>query len=555
MSDNFVLRAITLRGIGSYLHGARLEIRPLTILCGMNGSGKSTWFKALNILKKSSEEKLFPFQWSSSDFDANDIQFTNAFMHLEADMNEYRFLEDEELYRQFGPPCTVGLEFEATRNASRSPDYDEDDDLENVINPFLLTGEYPIGTRFTIRIAHPTSAGSESIVNGFYHLAELRINDELVISFSTPDQRSDQYTLECSAGLLPGFAGVPEGTNIGVAQCNSNLSDVAPTAGIVDDELAVTIVKLGVKRIRTLVADVLSGYFYLSAIRLPHLYLSLDNEGQANHAHSLSVGNRYVGSQGENSWWLQRTYARYPMQVAEASTASQKGSSPTTEEFVSRWTDLLLKTRLAYSYDTYSVWSQDSELGKAPTGSLSSDELSDDYQGDLIDANSLSRILHPSFSNEPQGPRQMSSGFHQIFPIIVQVALMRQREVLAIENPEVHLHPRLQLQLAEFLMHQANSGKWIVIETHSDLIIRRVMREILEESIGVGQAKIRIFFSDLQKAEAGYHYSTLHSLKIDEHSGRISNWPRGFLDDDLDESRRLLDIMYGEPPSELDETE
>ena len=41
------LTAMTLRGLGPYLHGARLEIKPLTILCGENGSGKSTWFETI----------------------------------------------------------------------------------------------------------------------------------------------------------------------------------------------------------------------------------------------------------------------------------------------------------------------------------------------------------------------------------------------------------------------------------------------------------------------------------------------------------------------------
>ena len=57
----FVLEAMTLRGLGSYLHGARLEIRPLTILCGTNGSGKSTWFRMLRILQDSLERGTLPF--------------------------------------------------------------------------------------------------------------------------------------------------------------------------------------------------------------------------------------------------------------------------------------------------------------------------------------------------------------------------------------------------------------------------------------------------------------------------------------------------------------
>ena len=41
-SSPFTLQAMTLRGIGPYHNGARLEFRPLTILCGENGTGKST---------------------------------------------------------------------------------------------------------------------------------------------------------------------------------------------------------------------------------------------------------------------------------------------------------------------------------------------------------------------------------------------------------------------------------------------------------------------------------------------------------------------------------
>ncbi|MEI7899155.1 MAG: hypothetical protein WCK89_02815 [bacterium] len=49
------LKEITLHGIGSYYKPARLEIKPLTILCGTNGSGKSTWMKVLSALKEALE--------------------------------------------------------------------------------------------------------------------------------------------------------------------------------------------------------------------------------------------------------------------------------------------------------------------------------------------------------------------------------------------------------------------------------------------------------------------------------------------------------------------
>ena len=53
---------------------------------------------------------------------------------------------------------------------------------------------------------------------------------------------------------------------------------------------------------------------------------------------------------------------------------------------------------------------------------------------------------------------------------------MKIGEVTAVENPEVHLHPGLQLRLIEFLPATGRRG---FIETHSDLVIRRLIRAIM----------------------------------------------------------------------------
>ena len=83
--------------------------------------------------------------------------------------------------------------------------------------------------------------------------------------------------------------------------------------------------------------------------------------------------------------------------------------------------------------------------------------------------------------------------------MIVQLGLMRQGELVGIENPEVHLHPSMQLRLAEMLIDHANSGRHILVETHSDLLIRRVIRAILAEEIV--QLRVQVYFVDLQKSD------------------------------------------------------
>ena len=56
------LQTMSLRGIGSYLDGAQIEFAPLTILCGENGSGKSTWLRVLDVLANSMDDPEFPLE-------------------------------------------------------------------------------------------------------------------------------------------------------------------------------------------------------------------------------------------------------------------------------------------------------------------------------------------------------------------------------------------------------------------------------------------------------------------------------------------------------------
>jgi energy-coupling factor transporter ATP-binding protein EcfA2 len=114
----FVLEAMTLRGLGSYLHGARLEIRPLTILCGTNGSGKSTWFRMLQILIDSNERGTLPFSLEG------DIGCGEGDMHdhtnpLARDAYGYnRRLISAAADRDFGPLGTVGLHIKSIARCS-----------------------------------------------------------------------------------------------------------------------------------------------------------------------------------------------------------------------------------------------------------------------------------------------------------------------------------------------------------------------------------------------------------------------------------------------------
>ncbi|MCA9229604.1 MAG: DUF3696 domain-containing protein [Planctomycetales bacterium] len=582
MNANLILRAMTLRGIGSYLHGSRLEFRPLTILCGTNGSGKSSWFNALNSLKDSlKRDPAFPMTCQNNMVSVQELDNTNsAVVLLEANDSSASFFD--KLYEdEFGPPCTIGLQFEATTDFALQKVVQGDATNVAKLQDFFWQGKCNQGTTFRVRIAHPSHwAEGDGGIPGLWHFVELQIDDQFIVRFKGRGffgaSEDDLYLVECSAGFLPQMSGVDSENLIEIGTYRQSSDEVRPTAGILDEEDARLFINAACLRIRELLKMLLDGMFYISAIRKPYLHsgsepdalqlsISEYEDKEKFSEESALIDSRNVGSEGQNAWFLESYFALNHMRVTDPTRPWMMGTIR-FEGYISRWTETLLNTNVVLGEDDVVEKELSDRYPAIQTGFLKQEKPDLDqlkrYYGDYSVPNAWDegKLLHPCFPTQPQIPRLMSSGFHQLFPLIVQAGLMRRFELMAVENPEVHLHPGLQLRIANFLIEHAKAGKWIIIETHSDLIIRRVLRAILEEQIG--QAEVQICFADIEKSEKQYqsfhkrvffyHYSTLTPMEIDE-QGRIKNWPRGFLDDDVKESQRLMEIMYPPPPDDREE--
>lgn len=70
-------------------------------------------------------------------------------------------------------------------------------------------------------------------------------------------------------------------------------------------------------------------------------------------------------------------------------------------------------------------------------------------------------------------------GVSQMLPIVLQSILAAKGEMLLIQQPEVHLHPRAQAALGSFFVEMvAKAKKALVVETHSDYIMDRIRQEV-----------------------------------------------------------------------------
>lgn len=114
-------------------------------------------------------------------------------------------------------------------------------------------------------------------------------------------------------------------------------------------------------------------------------------------------------------------------------------------------------------------------------------------------------------------------GISQILPVIIQGFLSPKNSTTIIEQPEIHLHPKMQADLADLFIDIVNNskGKKLIIETHSEYLLKRLRRRISEKKILADQVSICLF--NPQTKDKG---ATIDTLEIEEKG--FFEWPVDF---------------------------
>ena len=125
-------------------------------------------------------------------------------------------------------------------------------------------------------------------------------------------------------------------------------------------------------------------------------------------------------------------------------------------------------------------------------------------------------------------------GVSQVLPVLVQCLYAPHDSIIIMEQPEIHLHPSAQADLADVMIDMVSSrenGKdrnvQLIIETHSEHFLRRLQRRIAEGT--VGKDSVSAYFANVSKTPA-----TLEPLQIDLY-GTILNWPPNFFGDEMED--------------------
>lgn len=150
-----------------------------------------------------------------------------------------------------------------------------------------------------------------------------------------------------------------------------------------------------------------------------------------------------------------------------------------------------------------------------------------------IDASDADRIrelvLIDQRTNTVVTHRDVGIGISQVLPVLV-LAYGSQGKLLAMEQPEIHLHPALQAELGDVFIEAALGDRknTFILETHSEHLILRLMRRIREGKVSPDDVGV-IFVEPLARG------SRFIELRIDEAGDFIDEWPGGFFEESYHE--------------------
>lgn len=118
-------------------------------------------------------------------------------------------------------------------------------------------------------------------------------------------------------------------------------------------------------------------------------------------------------------------------------------------------------------------------------------------------------------------------GITYSLPVIVALLSANKEDLVIIENPESHLHPRGQAAMGRLISLASQRGVQVIVETHSDHILNACRVAVKKEELHKDNFNIYYFERNEEKE---YHSSKIAEILIDK-NGELSSYPKGFMDE------------------------
>lgn len=132
-------------------------------------------------------------------------------------------------------------------------------------------------------------------------------------------------------------------------------------------------------------------------------------------------------------------------------------------------------------------------------------------------------------------------GVSQVLPVLVALSAATDNQLVYIEQPELHLHPKAQRALARVITAAVKRGARVVVETHSALLLLALQTAVADETIAASEVKLHWFV----RSPGGE--AAVDTARIGP-DGTFGPWPVDFDDVTLEAQQDLLDAMDSPAP-------
>jgi len=148
----------------------------------------------------------------------------------------------------------------------------------------------------------------------------------------------------------------------------------------------------------------------------------------------------------------------------------------------------------------------------------------------------VGRLIHKKIddSNDMVSIADVGFGLSQTLPVLVALLAAEPGQLVYIEQPEIHLHPKAQMAMAQILAEAANRGVRVVVETHSSMLLLGVQSLVAEGKLSPDKVKLHWF---KRRPEDGV--TEVSSADLDK-AGAFGDWPEDFSSAEMDADIRYI---------------
>jgi predicted ATPase len=144
-------------------------------------------------------------------------------------------------------------------------------------------------------------------------------------------------------------------------------------------------------------------------------------------------------------------------------------------------------------------------------------------------------MVRPTATTRERPLQAVGVGVSQVLPILVSGLLAPEGTILIMEQPELHLHERPQARLGDFFYGLTRVGKQVLVETHSAVLINQLRYLMVKGDQEVRDA-IAIYFVE-QDEQGDARFQPIRISK----GGAVENWPDGFFDESFRQEDRITE--------------